>query len=49
MGARRRLVPYYLLAPGALFLLVFFLIPLGLMLYTSLESGGLLSVGFRFS
>jgi spermidine/putrescine transport system permease protein len=49
MGARRRLVPYYLLAPGALCLLVFFLIPLGLMLYTSLESGGLLSGGFRFS
>ena len=49
MGARRRLVPYYLLAPGALFLLVFFLIPLGLMLYTSLESGGLLSGGVRFS
>jgi spermidine/putrescine transport system permease protein len=49
IGARRRLVPYYLLAPGALFLLVFFLIPLGLMLYTSLESGGLLSGGFRFS
>ena len=49
MGARRRLVPYYLLAPGALFLLVFFLIPLGLMLFTSLESGGLLSGGFRFS
>jgi spermidine/putrescine transport system permease protein len=49
MGVRRRLVPYYLLAPGALFLLVFFLIPLGLMLFTSLESGGLLSGGFRFS
>ena len=49
IGARRRLVPYYLLAPGALFLLVFFLIPLGLMLFTSLESGGLLSGGFRFS
>jgi spermidine/putrescine transport system permease protein len=49
IGARRRLVPYYLLSPGALFLLLFFLIPLGLMLYTSLESGGLLSGGFRFS
>jgi spermidine/putrescine transport system permease protein len=49
IGARRRLVPYYLLAPGALFLLLFFLIPLGLMLFTSLESGGLLSGGFRFS
>ncbi|HET9249880.1 MAG TPA: ABC transporter permease [Actinomycetota bacterium] len=49
MGARRRLVPYYLLTPGGLFLLVFFLIPLGLMLYTSLESGGLLSGGFHFT
>lgn len=32
-----------------MFLLLFFLVPLGLMLYTSLESGGLLSGGFRFS
>jgi spermidine/putrescine transport system permease protein len=46
---RRRLVPYYLLSPGGLFLFLFFLVPLGLMLYTSLESGGLLSGGFRFS
>jgi spermidine/putrescine transport system permease protein len=49
LGVRRRLVPYYLLSPGGLFLLLFFLVPLGLMLYTSLESGGLLSGGFRFS
>jgi spermidine/putrescine transport system permease protein len=49
LGARRRLVPYFLLSPGAVFLLLFFLIPLGLMLYTSLESGGLLSGGFRFT
>jgi spermidine/putrescine transport system permease protein len=49
LGARRRLVPYYLLSPGGLFLLVFFLVPLGLMLYTSLQSGGLLSSGFRFT
>jgi spermidine/putrescine transport system permease protein len=49
LGARRRLVPYYLLSPGGLFLLLFFLLPLGLMLYTSLESGGLLSGGFRFT
>jgi spermidine/putrescine transport system permease protein len=50
LGARRRLVPYYLLSPGGLFLLLFFLLPLGLMLYTSLESGGLLSPGgFRFT
>ncbi len=49
LGVRRKLVPYYLLSPGGLFLLLFFLVPLGLMLYTSLESGGLLSGGFRFS
>jgi spermidine/putrescine transport system permease protein len=49
LGARRRLVPYYLLSPGGLFLTVFFLLPLALMLYTSLESGGLLSGGFSFS
>jgi spermidine/putrescine transport system permease protein len=49
LGARRRLVPYYLLSPGGVFLLVFFLVPLGLMLYTSLQSGGLLSGGFRFT
>ena len=49
MGARRRLVPYYLLSPGGLFLTIFFLLPLGLMLYTSLQSGGLLSGGFTFT
>jgi spermidine/putrescine transport system permease protein len=49
MGRRRRLVPYYLLSPGGLFLLLFFLIPLGMMVYTSLQSGGLLSGGFSFS
>jgi spermidine/putrescine transport system permease protein len=49
LGGRRRLVPYYLLSPAGLFLLVFFLVPLGLMLYTSLQSGGLLSGGFRFT
>ncbi|MGH2578496.1 MAG: ABC transporter permease, partial [Actinomycetota bacterium] len=49
LGARRRLVPYYLMSPAGLFLLLFFLVPLGLMLYTSLESGGLLSGGFRFT
>jgi spermidine/putrescine transport system permease protein len=49
LGTRRRLVPYYLLSPGGLFLLLFFLVPLGLMLYTSLQSGGLLSGGFKFT
>jgi spermidine/putrescine transport system permease protein len=49
LGTRRRLVPYYLLSPGGVFLLLFFLVPLALMLYTSLQSGGLLSGGFRFT
>jgi spermidine/putrescine transport system permease protein len=48
-GVRRRLVPYYLLSPGGLYLIVFFLVPLGIMVYTSLESGGLLAGGFRFT
>jgi spermidine/putrescine transport system permease protein len=43
------MVPYYLLSPGGLFLLLFFLIPLALMVYLSLKSGGLLSGGFSFS
>jgi spermidine/putrescine transport system permease protein len=38
-----------LLAPAGGYLFVFFLLPLGLMLYTSLQSGGLLSGGFGFS
>ena len=46
---RKRLVPYGLLAPGGAWLLVLFLFPVGIMAYTSLESGGLLSGGFRFT
>jgi spermidine/putrescine transport system permease protein len=49
LGVRRRLVPYYLLSPGGLYLTVFFLVPLGIMLYTSLQSGGLLAGGFTFT
>ena len=49
LGARRRLVPYFLLTPGGLYLAVFFLIPLGIMVYTSLQSGGLLAGGFSFT
>jgi spermidine/putrescine transport system permease protein len=49
LGTRRRLTPYYLLSPGAAYLAVFFLLPLGLMVYTSLQSGGLLSGGFTFT
>lgn len=46
---RRRLVPYGLLAPGGAWLAVLFLLPVGIMAYTSLQSGGLLSGGFRFT
>lgn len=49
LGTRRRLTPYYLLSPGGAYLFVFFLLPLGLMAYTSLQSGGLLSGGFTFT
>jgi spermidine/putrescine transport system permease protein len=47
--ARRRLVPFGLLGPGGIWLLVFFLIPLVIMIVTSLKSGGVLSGGFRFT
>jgi spermidine/putrescine transport system permease protein len=49
LGSRQRLTPYALLAPAGTYLFVFFLLPLGLMLYTSLQSGGVLSGGFGFS
>ena len=49
LAARRRLVPYFLLTPGGLYLAIFFLIPLGIMVYTSLQSGGLLAGGFSFT
>lgn len=49
IGARRRVVPYFLLTPGGLYLTVFFLFPLGIMVYTSLQSGGLLAGGFSFT
>jgi spermidine/putrescine transport system permease protein len=45
----RRLAPYALIAPGAGWLLVFLVVPLLILLYTSLESGGLLFGGFRFT
>jgi spermidine/putrescine transport system permease protein len=49
LGMRRKAVPYGLLSPGGAYLFVFFLLPLVLMMYTSLQSGGLLSGGFRFT
>ena len=49
MTVRRRLIPYWLLAPGALWLLVFFVVPMGFMAEQALESGALLTGGFHFT
>src|SRR5919201_1588779 len=49
MTVRRRLIPYWLLAPGALWLLVFFVIPMGFMAEQALESGSLFTGGFHFT
>jgi spermidine/putrescine transport system permease protein len=47
-GDRRGVLPYLLLAPGLLWLIVFFLIPLGYMLDISLQTGDL-EAGFERS
>jgi spermidine/putrescine transport system permease protein len=39
LAARRRLFPYLLLGPGLLWLIVFYLIPLGSQAYVSLQTG----------
>ena len=44
----RRSVPYFLLGPGLLWLLVFFVLPMGFMAYISLNSGSL-EEGFTFT
>jgi spermidine/putrescine transport system permease protein len=44
----RGLTPYLLLAPGVLWLAVFFLVPLGFLAYQSLETGSL-DVGYAFT
>jgi spermidine/putrescine transport system permease protein len=44
----RGLTPYLLLAPGVLWLAVFFLVPLGFLAYQSLESGSL-DFGYAFT
>ncbi len=48
LGDRRGLLPYALLAPGLLWLIVFFLIPLGYMLDVSLQTGDV-ETGFERS
>ncbi|MBA3689932.1 MAG: ABC transporter permease [Actinobacteria bacterium] len=49
LGRRRRMVPYALLGPGGIYLIIGFVLPLILVVYASLQSGGLLSGGFRFT
>jgi spermidine/putrescine transport system permease protein len=44
----RGLTPYLLLAPGVLWLAVFFVVPLGFLAYQSLESGNI-DVGYAFT
>ncbi len=44
----RRTVPYWLTAPAGLYLLVFLVLPMVILVYTSLQSGGLFG-GLRFS
>ncbi|MGZ4280559.1 MAG: ABC transporter permease [Gaiellaceae bacterium] len=44
----RGLTPYLLLAPGMLWLTIFFLVPLGFLFYQSLESGNI-DFGYSFS
>ena len=44
----RELTPYLLLAPGVLFLTVFFVVPLGFLAYQSLESGNI-DFGYAFT
>jgi spermidine/putrescine transport system permease protein len=44
----QRLTPYFLLAPGVLWLTIFFVVPLGFLAYQSLESGNF-DVGYSFT
>jgi spermidine/putrescine transport system permease protein len=44
----RGLTPYLLLAPGVLFLALFFVVPLGFLAYQSLQSGNF-DIGYTFS
>jgi spermidine/putrescine transport system permease protein len=48
LARRQRRVAYGILAPGGIYLVLAFVVPLALVVYTSLQSGGLLS-GYRFT
>jgi spermidine/putrescine transport system permease protein len=49
MSLKQRLVPYWLLGPGLLWLVVFFVVPMYFMGELALRSGSLTSGGFVFS
>ena len=49
MTLRRRLIPYFLLAPGAVWLFIFFVIPMFYMGQYALNSGSLQTGGFTFA
>jgi spermidine/putrescine transport system permease protein len=48
-AARKRHTPYWLLAPGGVYLIVFLVIPMALLVFTSLQSGGAFSGRFYFN
>jgi spermidine/putrescine transport system permease protein len=48
-NVRKKAAPYWLAAPGALYLAVFFLVPIGYMAYTSLWSGFLGDYSFTWN
>ncbi len=49
LSARRQATGYYLLTGGALWLFLFLMLPLFILVYTSLQSGGIFSGGFHFT
>ncbi|MET0802178.1 MAG: ABC transporter permease [Actinomycetota bacterium] len=49
LAKRRRRVAYGILAPGGIYLAIAFVVPLIIVVYTSLQSGGLLSGGYSFT
>ncbi|HET9309952.1 MAG TPA: ABC transporter permease [Actinomycetota bacterium] len=49
LAKRQRRVAYGILAPGGIYLLIAFIVPLILVVYTSLQTGGLLSGGYTFT
>ncbi len=49
LAKRQRRVAYGILAPGGIYLLIALIVPLIIVVYTSLQTGGLLSGGYTFT